>query len=243
LGVLEGKVAIITGAARGQGEATARLFVENGAKVAITDMNDEGVRQVAASLGDAAIGLKHNVADEGEWAQVVAATLAAFGKIDVLVNNAGVFVNGAVDQVTVADMQRAFSINVLGAFMGIQAVLPHLAPGSSIVNIGSASGLMGMADMLPYATSKWAMRGMTRSAARDLAPRQIRVNAVLPGVVDTPMVRNDDMPDFVERMGKPIPLGRPADAIEIARVSLFLASDASSFMVGADVVVDGGNRC
>lgn len=241
MGLLDSKVAIITGAGRGQGEATARLFVEEGARVVLTDLDEAAVKEVARSLGDKAIGLRHDIADETGWADVVEATQDRFGSVDTLINNAGIFFTGGIGTATAADLDRAFRINVAGAFLGISAVAPRMTDGS-IVNIASGAGLVGMANMVAYATSKWALRGLSKSAARDLAPRGIRVNAICPGVIDTPMIRNDEIPDFFDRIKQGIPLGRTGVPNDIARASLFLASDASSFMTGAEMVIDGGRH-
>jgi 3alpha(or 20beta)-hydroxysteroid dehydrogenase len=241
VGLLDGKVAIITGSGRGQGEATARLFVEQGARVVLTDLDEAAVQEVARSLGDKAIGLMHDIADEVGWAGVVMATMNRFGSIDTLINNAGIFLTGGIDTATAADMDRAFRINVCGAFLGISKVAPRMT-GGSIINIASGAGLVGMADMVAYATSKWALRGLSKAVARDLAPRGIRVNAICPGVIDTPMIRNDEIPDFFDRIKQGIPLGRVGVPGDIAGASLFLASDASSFMTGAELVIDGGRH-
>lgn len=241
LGVLDGKVVIITGAGRGQGETTARLFAEEGAKLVLTDRDGANVRQVAASLGESAIWLEHDITDEPVWASVVDMAIERFGAVNVLLNNAGIFFGGGVTDATQADMERAFSVNVTGAFLGVQAVAPNMRrTGGSIINVASAAGMRGMEGMTAYCTSKWALRGMTRAMSRDLAQFGIRVNAVCPGVIDTPMIRNDDIPDFFQQVAKGIPLGRAGVPQDIAGASLFLASDASSFMTGSDVVIDGG---
>lgn len=242
IGLLENKVAVITGAARGQGAATARMFADHGARLMLTDLDGPAASATAAGIGADAIGNAHDIRSETEWAQVVAEAMAKFERIDILINNAGIFFEGPMGAASMADMDRAFQVNVGGAFLGISAVLPHLEAGASIVNIASGAALSGMADMIAYSTSKWALRGMSRSAARDLAPRGIRVNTVCPGVIDTPMIRNDALPGFFDQVKVGIPLGRTGTPDEIAAASLYLASDASSFMTGAEMVVDGGRH-
>ena len=236
------EVAIVTGAARGQGEATARLFVENDAKVMLTDLDADGCAALAGELGENAVSTRHDITDSTDWDRIVAATLDAFGGLNVLINNAGIFFTGKIGEATKADMEKAFAVNVTGAFLGITAAAPHMPGGGSIVNVASGAGLAGMANMVAYSTSKWALRGMTRCAARDLAPRGIRVNALCPGVIDTPMIRNDDIPDFFDQVSIGIPLGRPGQPDEMAAASLYLASEASAFMTGQDLVVDGGRH-
>lgn len=240
--MLEGKRAIITGAAGGQGEATAQLFIEHGARVMLTDLDGAACDTLAAELGESAMSAQHDITDTTGWDSVVSATVSAFGGVDILINNAGIFFTGEIGETTKADLERAFAINVTGAFLGISASLPHMPRGGSIVNVASGAGLSGMANMAAYSTSKWALRGMTRCAARDLAPKGIRVNALCPGVIDTPMIRNDDLPGFMEKIAAGIPLGRAGEPSEMAAASLYLASDASAFMTGQDLVVDGGRQ-
>lgn len=239
MGVLDSKVAIVTGAGRGQGEATARLFVENGARVVLTDLDEAAVQHVAKSLGKNAVGLRQDISDEAGWVQVVEVALTKFGGIDVLINNAGIFMLGGIGDAKAADMERIFRVNVLGAFLGISAVVPHMTTGS-IVNISSVAGFSGRTNAVAYGTSKFALRGLTRCAAVDLAPRGIRVNTICPGVIDTPMIRNDAIPDFFDKVKAGIPLGRTGIPMDIAAASLFLASDASAFMTASEMVIDGG---
>lgn len=240
--MLQGKRAIITGAARGQGEATARLFIDQGARVMLTDLNGAACDTLAAELGESAISAQHDITDTAGWDSVARATVSAFGGVDILINNAGIFFTGKIDEATEADFERAFKVNVTGAFLGISTCLPHMPRGSSVVNVASGAGLAGMSNIAAYSTSKWALRGMTRCAARDLAPKGIRVNALCPGVIDTPMIRNDDMPGFMDTISEGIPLGRAGEPSEMAAASLYLASDASAFMTGQDLVVDGGRQ-
>ncbi len=239
---LSGKVAIITGAAGGQGEAEARLFVAQGARVVITDIQDQ-VEQVAADLGEGAVFLKHDVSDSAAWAQVIAETLRRFGKVDALVNNAAMFNPKPLVETSAAEMEQHFRINQLGVFLGMQAVIePMKAAGSgSIVNIASVSGMRNIPGQFAYAASKWAVRGMTGNAAAELARFGIRVNSVYPGLIDTPMLAGNT-PETNARFARSVPLGRMAQAREVAEVVAFLVSDAASYVNGAEVAVDGGVR-
>lgn len=242
MGRLEGKVAIITGAARGQGEAEARLFVAEGARVLLADIRDEEGEAVAADLGDAAAYVHLDVTDAAQWEAAVAHAEERFGPVSVLVNNAGILHFAAIDRTDPEDFERVLRVNVHGVFLGIRAVTPSMvrAGGGSIVNISSTAGLQGLPSLGAYVASKWAVRGLTKTAAMDLGPKGIRVNSVHPGGIDTPMVAGTpaDAP-FYKRL--PVPrMGRPEEA---ARAVLFLASDESSYVTGAELAVDGGATC
>lgn len=239
-GQLEGKVAIITGAARGQGEAEARLFVAEGAKVVLTDLSAEGAR-LAEQLGDRAIFVEHDVSDGDAWDDVVRKGIAAFGRIDVLVNNAGIYVPRPVQDTDAALMDRHYRVNQLGVFLGMKAVVGAMtaAGGGSIVNISSQAGLSGHPGMVAYTSTKWAVRGMTKSAAADLASLKIRVNSVHPGVIDTPMLDGNSA-ETLASFAAAIPLGRFGTADEVASLVAFLASDAASYITGSEVGVTGG---
>jgi 3alpha(or 20beta)-hydroxysteroid dehydrogenase len=189
MGRLSGKVAIITGAAGGQGEAEARRFVAEGARVAITDIQERG-KQVAAELGDAALFLHHDVSDSAAWTRVVSETLRRFGKLDALVNNAAMFNPKTLVDTSAAELEQHFRVNQLGVFLGMKAVIEPLqaTKGGSIVNIASVSAMRAIPGQFAYAASKWAVRGMTGNAAFELARLGIRVNAVYPGLIKTPMI-------------------------------------------------------
>ena len=242
MGRLDGKVALITGGARGQGEQEARLFASEGARVVVTDVLDDDGKQTAADIGAAATFHHHDVTSEAEWASVVDAVLAEHGQIDVLVNNAGIFQVLPLLMTSEADYRKVIDVNQIGVFLGMKAVLPHMIERQrgSVINISSVAGLIGSPGTFAYSASKWAVRGMTRSAAKEVAPFGVRVNSIHPGIIDTAMIDQLDdlgvMPAVMER----IPTGRKADAIEVARLALYLASDDSAYSNGSEFIVDGG---
>ncbi len=240
---LNGKVALITGGARGQGEAEARLFCAEGARVVIADVLDEPGRKLAAEIGEAARYVRLDVTREGDWSFAVAETRRVFGRLDVLVNNAGIVRTGYLEHHSLADYMAVVNVNQVGVFLGMRAVVGAMreAGGGSIVNISSNAGLEGVEGVIGYAASKWAVRGMTKSAALELGQYGIRVNSVHPGGVDTPMLGGAELGHMREKnpfAGQPIPrIGQPE---EIARLVLFLASDESSYSTGSEFTADGG---
>jgi 3alpha(or 20beta)-hydroxysteroid dehydrogenase len=243
-GRLSGKVALITGGARGQGASEAELFVNEGATVFITDVLDEEGKATAASLGSQCTYLHQDVTDEGEWKAVVDAIIAAHGRLDVLVNNAGIFPSGGLFNTTLESYERVVRINQTGVFLGMQAagrVMVEQRSGS-IVNISSIAGLSGSPGFIGYSATKWAVRGMTKGAAKELAAFGVRVNSVHPGIIETAMLETFDGISDALRDGlrQRIPLGRTAAAVEVARLVVFLASDESSYSTGSEFVVDGG---
>ncbi len=241
MGRLNGKVAIITGAGSGQGAAEARLFAAEGAKVVVSDINEAAARAVAAEIGAAAIAVRHDVAEQADWAHVVSEAQRAFGAVHILVNNAGVYKPRALQDTDRALLDLHYQVNVVGVFLGMSAVREAMreAGGGSIINIASGAGLKGFANMLAYSGSKWMVRGISRCAALDLAEDKIRVNVVLPGIIDTPMLA-ENPPEVLAAFPNLPPVRRLGTADEIARTVLFLASDEASYVIGAEICVDGG---
>ena len=241
MGALDGKVALVTGAARGQGEAEARLFVAEGAKVVVADVRDEVGQALAAELGADHARYQHlDVSKPDDWAAAVAATTAAFGSLDVLVNNAGILRTGLIEDMGLDDYMTVVGVNQVGCWLGMKtAVTAMKERGGSIVNISSTGGLKGIRGMSAYVSSKFAVRGMTKVAALELGKYGIRVNSVHPGAVDTDMVR--EMASRTAPSYDTMPIPRSGTAAEIANLVLFLASDASSYCTGAEFVADGGS--
>jgi len=238
---LTGKVAIITGAASGIGKAGARLFVAEGAKVVMTDLQDGA--SIAAELGDSAIFRKHDVTDEAGWAGVVKAALSHFGRLDVLVNCAAIRdVAKPMMETTVAEVERSFRINTLGPMLGMKAAFEALkASGKgSIINVSSGNGVRIQSGAVAYSTSKWALRGLSGCAASEWGRAGIRVNTVIPGMCRTPMHASTNTPEIIAQYEPMIPLGRLSEPEEVARAFVFLASDDASYFAGSEVVVDGG---
>ena len=244
---LENKVAFISGGARGMGAAEARIFAQEGAKVVIGDVLDDEGRQTEAAInevGGECLFVRLDVTSEESWADAVAATIARFGKLNILVNNAGVVARGILEDTTVEEWDRVMDINAKGVFLGTKAAIPELRKvgGGSIVNISSISGMVGQTDIQPvYNASKGAVRIFTKSAAVQYASEGIRVNSVHPGPIDTPMAgdRLTD-PELQREAEATTPMGRTALPEEVAWGVLFLASDESSFMTGSELVIDGG---
>ena len=240
---LAGKTAIITGGARGMGAATCRLFVEQGAKVAIADMLETEGRALATELGDAARFYPHDVTSEESWAALVRNVAKDLGAVDVLVNNAGVLLFKTLLDTSLADYERVLKVNLVGEFLGIKAVAPGMVERGrgSIVNLSSVDGMKGANGLAAYASSKWGVRGLTKVAAMELGHRGVRVNSVHPGGVDTAMGNPGQRSrEQVNQGFTNIALQRVGEPSEVAAATLFLASDESSYMVGAEIVVDGG---
>ena len=232
----DGPVAIVTGAGTGQGAEHARRLAADGFRVVASDII------VPPEAGPDGGCRKLDVADEDQWTGLVAAVLAEFGRIDVLVNNAGIAAPAPIDQTPLAVYQQVIAVNQIGCFLGMRAVIPAMrdARSGSIINISSVAGMGGAPGRISYQASKWAIRGMTRSAAVELAGYGVRVNAIVPGWVDTQMAANAVIP--VEQLAAGIPLGRIAAPSEISALVSFLASPESRYMTGTDVVIDGGIR-
>lgn len=238
---LDGKVAIITGAARGQGEAEARLLAANGAQVVLTDVLADQGRAVTADIGAAARFVHHDVSSPEGWNEVIATTLDAFGRIDVLVNNAAISRPLKLIETEPEMFDLLYRINQFGPYLGMRAVVEPMKAvgGGSIINTASVAGTQGTSTLFAYTATKWALRGMTKSAALELARYKIRVNAVIPGLIDTPILQ-DNTEHMNEVLAKSIPMRRMGQPQEIAEAVLFLASDRSSYVTGADFAIDGG---
>lgn len=240
-GRLEGKTALITGAARGQGAAEARLFAKEGARLVLGDILEDEGRALAQELGDAAIFIRHDVTDEQSWSLAVNTAVDSFGGLDVLVNNAGIYAVRSIVDESAEGFERHFRVNQLGVFLGMRAAIQTLSESgsASIVNTSSGAGMRGGPNIISYAATKWAVRGMTKCAAIELAPLGIRVNSIHPGLIDTPMIA-DNPPEMLDFYANMTPLKRLGMASEIAEAAAFLASDAASFITGAELAVDGG---
>ena len=243
---LANKVALVTGAARGMGAVDARRLIEEGAKVMLTDVLDAEGEATAKALGANARYLHHDVAKEAEWQAVVAATEKAFGPVSVLVNNAGIVLYSPLESTEESLYRRIVDINQVGVFLGMKSVIPSMkrAGGGSIVNISSVAGIVGVANSIGYTASKFAVRGMTKSAAIELAPYNIRVNSIHPGIIRTPMTAPDQAAgEQIAALAAGAPAVRPGEPEEVANVILMLASDESRFSTGAEFVIDGGMIC
>jgi 3alpha(or 20beta)-hydroxysteroid dehydrogenase len=249
MGRLDGKVALITGGARGMGKSHVRLFVAEGARVVSGDVLDDKGEYVAAGLGTDESGqpycryVHHDVTSEADWAAAVATAVDTFGKLDVLVNNAGILKFGSIADMPLADFRRILEVNAGGCWLGMKAVIEPMkqAGGGSIVNISSIEGFAGAAGLSAYSASKFAIRGMTKAAARELGPFGIRVNSVHPGAVLTHMmIDSADSGKDGDAFMKAMPLGRFAEPAEISRLVAYLASDDSSYSTGSEFLADGG---
>ncbi len=243
---LRGKVALISGGARGVGATTARLFAREGASVVIGDVLEQQGREVAseiAATGADAVFVSLDVTSEAEWGRAVSEAVSRFGKLDVLVNNAGVYLRGYVDETAPGDWDRVMEVNAKGAFLGTRAAISAMreSGGGSIVNIASFNSLVGTTTSAAYNASKAAVRLLTKSTAVQYAEDGIRANAIHPGPVRTAMFMSG-FPDeeSVEKRRALVPLGRIGTAEDMAYGALFLASDESSYMTGSDLVIDGG---
>ncbi|KAA8960509.1 glucose 1-dehydrogenase [Mycobacterium sp.] len=236
MGRVDGKVALISGGARGMGASHARVLVEEGASVVIGDILDDEGKALADELGNRARYVHLDVTEPGQWEAATAAAVQDFGKLNVLVNNAGIVALGQLRNFDVAKWQQVIDVNLTGTFLGMRAAVEPMiaAGGGSIINISSIEGLRGAPLVHPYVASKWAVRGLSKSAALELAPHNIRVNSVHPGFIRTPMTRH--LPDDMVT----VPLGRPGNSREVSTFVLFLASDESSYATGAEFVMDGG---
>lgn len=234
------KVAIVTGAAGGMGASHARRFVEEGAKVVLTDLNEQAGTALASELGENAMFIKQDVTSQADWENVVSETEKAFGPVNILVNNAGISLNNSIEQTSLDQYLKIVNINQVSVFLGMKTVVSSMkkTENGSIVNISSMNGLV--AGAIGYTDTKFAVRGMTKAAAIDFSRYGIRVNSVHPGVIETPMITTGDAVEVIKEFAKHIPLKRVAQSEEITNLVLFLASEESSYSTGSEFVADGG---
>lgn len=237
---LSGRVAIVTGGARGMGESHVRRFVEEGARVAMVDRLVEAGEALAQELGDACHFMHADVTSPDDWGRAVATAERMFGPVDVLVNNAGILIDHGLEDARLEDYEKTIQVNQVGPYLGMQAVVPSMrrAGHGSIVNVGSTAALVAVPDCFAYSATKWAVRGMTKTAALELAKYTIRVNAVHPADIETEMTAQQRADGLITTEG--ILLGRFGTMAEVTNAVLFLASDESSYITGTDLVVDGG---
>jgi 3alpha(or 20beta)-hydroxysteroid dehydrogenase len=236
---LHGKIAIITGAAQGMGAEHARVFVAEGARVVLTDLQEQAGQALAAGLGANALFVRHDVSKAQDWDAVLAATRAAFGPANVLINNAAMYFIGPVDEADPERVRKLLDVNIFGSWLGISRIAPMMraAGGGSIINLSSLAGMRGIPWHGIYGTSKWAIRGLTKTAAYDLGPSGIRVNAILPGAIEETGMAGGPLD---ETQLAAIPLRRTGRKSEVSQLAVFLASDESAYITGADHVIDGG---
>jgi 3(or 17)beta-hydroxysteroid dehydrogenase len=248
-GRLAGKTAFITGAASGLGHAIARLFVGEGARVALADIDARGGEAIAAEIGEAALFIAHDVTSEASWLSSLAKAAESLGRLDIIVNNAGIGTWGTIEKTTLEEWRRVHAVNLDGVFLGCKHAIPHLraAGGGSIINLSSVAGIIGTPTLSAYGSSKGAVRQLTKSVALYCASRKdgIRCNSIHPTFIATPMLESmiaeSRSPERTRAaLATQIPLGRVGEAEEVAGLALYLASDESRFVTGAEFVIDGG---
>lgn len=242
MGRLEGKVALITGGARGMGAEHVRRFVAEGAKVLFSDVLVKEGKALEAQLGNKAKFIKQDVTSEEEWKMAVSEAENTFGPVNILVNNAGIVINDLIENMSLDTYMKVINVNQVSIFLGMKYVLPSMkkAGSGSIVNISSIAGIKASPATAAYSSSKFAVRALTQTAALEFAPYGIRVNSIHPGLIDTDMIKGDDVKDAVNKIAQSLPLRRVARPEEVTNLLLFLASDESSYCTGSEFVVDGG---
>jgi 3alpha(or 20beta)-hydroxysteroid dehydrogenase len=242
---LAGKVALVTGAAQGMGASHAAVFVEEGAAVVVGDVQDDAAKALADRLGERAAAVHLDVTDEDSWTDAVAFAERTFGGLDVLVANAGIVRSQPIESTSLAEFRSVIDVNLVGVFLGMRAVVPAMRRrgGGSIVNIASIDGFVALPNVASYNASKFGVRGLTKTGAVELGAAGIRVNAICPGAIDTPMsaprMTAAGMIDPKDSLAK-VPLGRVGSTREVSLLAVYLASDESSFCTGGDFVIDGG---
>ena len=227
------------------GASEAALFADEGARVVISDVLDDVGAETATRIspdGSTCRFVHHDVTSESDWTSAVSFVLDVFGRIDILVNNAGIFERGSVLDTTYEAYMKTININQVGVFLGMKSVASHMVAQKtgSIVNISSVAGMAGTPGFLAYGASKWAVRGMTKGVAKELAPFGVRVNSIHPGIIDTPMLQTFDEVGVRDMVRQRIPLGYEAEPVHVARLALYLASDDSAYSTGSEFIVDGG---
>ncbi|MBF6451186.1 glucose 1-dehydrogenase [Nocardia elegans] len=240
MGKLDGKVALITGGARGMGAEHVRQFVAEGARVVFGDVLDDEGRALAAEIGPAAEYVHHDVTDETDWARAVDSAVSQFGKLDILVNNAGIIKFARIAEQDPSEFRRVLDINAFGCWLGIRTAAPKMNDGGAIVNISSIEGFAGAAGLSAYAASKFAVRGITKVAARELGARNVRVNSVHPGGIVTPMTEIAPDLDPDKPFTPSLPIARWGRPSEVSHAVVFLASDDAAYCSGTELLVDGG---
>ena len=240
----DGKVALVTGSAGGIGAAAARGLAEEGALLLLTDADGPGAERLAQELGGRASARAHDVTSEADWQAVASWALESHGRIDILFNNAGVFLAAALAETSLEDFRRVIDVNVIGVFLGMRTVAPVMSEqqAGSIINMSSVAGLMGSPYLVAYAASKWAVRGMTKVVAKELASFGVRVNSLHPGQIDTDMNtrQREKTPELIDRLIRGIPLQRIGTPQEIAHAVVYLACEESAYVTGSELAVDGG---
>ena len=246
MGQLDGKVALITGGARGMGKSHVRRFLAEGAEVVFGDVLEEEGRKLAADLGGDVRFVQMDVTQEDDWRNAVETATTTFGALNVLVNNAGIIRHKTIEDMSLDEFRRILDVNLVGQWLGVKAVTPAMreAGGGSIVNVSSTEGFIGAHGLAAYSASKFGVRGLTKAAARELGQYGIRVNSIHPGGVLTPLSLQDDVvaatADSADAFLKALPLGRMGKSKEVSGLVVYLASDDSSYCTGSEVLVDGG---